>query len=151
MRGLSGVAFEAGGVLRVATNIERHKNDRKRMTVSANSGRHAITRARVMKDFAGRAARIECWLETGSTHQIRVHMSHIGHGLIGDPIYGTRLKVKLSWLAEIDTKIISGFDRQALHAARLGFIHPVSGKNILLESNLPNDLKALEGSLGKLG
>ena len=151
LRGLSGVAFEAGGVLRVATNIERHKNDRKRMTVSANSGRHAITRARVMKDFAGRAARIECWLETGRTHQIRVHMSYIGHGLIGDPIYGTRRKVKLSGLAEIDTKIISGFDRQALHAARLGFIHPVSGKNILLESNLPNDLKALEGSLGKLG
>ncbi len=150
LRGLSGVAFETGGVLRVATNIERHKTDRKRMAVSAHSGRHAITRARVIEDFAGRAARVECWLETGRTHQIRVHMSHIGHGLIGDPIYGTRRKVKVAGLDEVDARVISGFDRQALHAARLGFVHPISGENVIFESDLPNDLKALELSLSKL-
>lgn len=150
LRGLSGVAFETGGVLRVATNIERHKTDRKRMAVSAHSGRHAITRARVVKNFAGRAARIECWLETGRTHQIRVHMSHIGHCLIGDPIYGTRRKVKLAGLDEVDARVISGFDRQALHAARLGFVHPISGENVSFERDLPHDLKALEDSLSKL-
>lgn len=148
--GLPGVAFEPGGVLRIATNIERHKTDRKRMAVSAHSGRHAITRARVIEDFAGRAARIECWLETGRTHQIRVHMSHIGHGLIGDPIYGTRRKVKLAGLDEGDARVISGFDRQALHAARLGFVHPITGETVSFERDLPNDLKALEQSLKAL-
>lgn len=150
LRGLSGVAFETGGVLRVATNIERHKTDRKRMAVAANSGRHAITRAKVVEDFAGRAARLECWLETGRTHQIRVHMSHIGHGLIGDPIYGTRRKVKLAGLDEVDARVISGFDRQALHAARLGFVHPITGENVSFESDLPNDLKVLEQSLREI-
>ena len=145
--GLSGVAFETGGVLRVATNIERHKTDRKRMAVATNSGRHAITRARVIENFADRAARLECWLETGRTHQIRVHMSHIGHGLIGDPIYGTRRKVKLVGLGQEDADVISGFGRQALHATRLGFVHPISGENVVFESELPDDLKALEQSL----
>lgn len=150
VRGLPGVAFETGGVLRVATNIERHKTDRKRMAVSAHSGRHAITRAKVAEDFGGRAAKIECWLETGRTHQIRVHMSHIGHGLIGDPVYGTRRKVKTAGLEEVDVKAINGFERQALHAAKLGFVHPITKESIAFESELPNDLKLLEASLRKL-
>ena len=150
LRGLPGVAFETGGVLRIATNIERHKTDRKRMAVAANSGRHAITRARVIEDFGGRAARMECWLETGRTHQIRVHMSHVGHGLIGDPIYGTRRRVKVAGLDEVDARVIGEFDRQALHAAKLGFIHPISGEAVAFESDLPNDLKMLEVALSKL-
>jgi 23S rRNA pseudouridine1911/1915/1917 synthase len=150
LRGLPGVAFETGGVLRMATNIERHKTDRKRMAVAANSGRHAITRAKVIEDFVGRAARLECWLETGRTHQIRVHMSHIGHGLIGDPIYGTRRKVKLAGLEEVDARVIATFGRQALHAAKLGFLHPITGERVSFESDLPNDLKALEAALKEL-
>jgi 23S rRNA pseudouridine1911/1915/1917 synthase len=76
-----------------------------------------------------------------------VHMSHIGHGLIGDPIYGTRRKVKLAGLDQEDADVISGFGRQALHAARLGFVHPISGENVVFESELPDDLKTLEQSL----
>ncbi len=147
LRGLPGVAFEQGGVLRVATNIERHKTDRKRMAVAANSGRHAITRASVIESFADRAARVECWLETGRTHQIRVHLSHIGHGLIGDPVYGTRRKVKTAGLGAEDVALISGFPRQALHAAKLGFVHPVTESYVEFEAELPADLQALDRAL----
>lgn len=150
LRGLPGVAFETGGVLRIATNIERHKTDRKRMAMAANSGRHAITRAKAVTDFAGRAARVECWLETGRTHQIRVHMSHVGHGLIGDPIYGTRRQVKVAGADDVDARVIKSFSRQALHAAKLGFIHPTSGEHVQFQSDLPSDLKVLEEALQNL-
>jgi 23S rRNA pseudouridine1911/1915/1917 synthase len=153
LNGLPGVAFENGGVLRVATNIARHKTDRKRMSVVANRGRHAITRAHVVESFgpAGNyaAAQIECWLETGRTHQIRVHMAHTGHGLIGDPVYGGRRKLPLSKLAKETAAVITGFRRQALHAARLGFIHPASGDKLSLVSDLPNDLIVLRRALEK--
>lgn len=145
--GLPGVGFETGAVLRVATNIERHKTDRKRMAVASNSGKHAITRVQVLENFANRAAKVECWLETGRTHQIRVHMSHIGHGLIGDPVYGTRRRVKTAGLDAEDADYISAFPRQALHAAKLGFVHPVSGEYVEFEADLPNDLKALDAAL----
>ena len=74
IRGLKGITFEAGGILKIATHLERHKTDRQRQAVVWNSGRHAVTRTRVMEDFKGGAALMECWLETGRTHQIRVHM-----------------------------------------------------------------------------
>ncbi len=153
VNGLPGVAFENGGVLRVATNIARHKTDRKRMSVVVNRGRHAITRAQVVQSYgpAGNyaAAQIECWLETGRTHQIRVHMAHTGHGLIGDPVYGGRRKLPLTRLDKETAAVITGFRRQALHAARLGFIHPVSGDKLTLNSELPNDLIVLRGALEK--
>jgi 23S rRNA pseudouridine1911/1915/1917 synthase len=150
LRGLPGVAYEQGGVLRIATNIERHKTDRKRMAITAHSGRHAITRVQVIESFGDRAARLECWLETGRTHQIRVHMSHIGHGLIGDPVYGTRRKVKLVGFAENDAALIAGFSRQALHAALLGFVHPITEEYVAFEADLPNDLNELDCALRKL-
>ena len=78
LQGLKGVGFEDGGLIRIATHIERHKTDRKRMTITHNSGRHAITRIQLLEDF-GDAALVACMLETGRTHQIRVHLSHIGH------------------------------------------------------------------------
>jgi len=153
VRGLAGVAFETGGVLRVATNIARHKTDRKRMSVVVNRGRHAITRAQTVHSY-GRpgkfvAAQIDCWLETGRTHQIRVHMAHTGHGLIGDPTYGGRRKLPLTSISREDAAIINGFKRQALHAAKLGFIHPISGEKVSLESDLPNDLIVLRSILEK--
>ena len=146
LRGLPGVAFEDGGVLRIATNLARHKTDRKRMAVTANEGRHAVTRARVVADF-GRAARLDCWLETGRTHQIRVHMAHAGHGLIGDPVYGGRGRVSTAGLPDDAASVVRGFSRQALHAAHLGFHHPVSGTHLRFDADLPSDLSVLEHAL----
>ena len=153
LRGLPGVSFEDGGVLRVATNIARHKHDRKRMSVVGNSGRHAITRARVVAAYGPEekrtASRLECWLETGRTHQIRVHMAHTGHGLIGDPVYGGR-RLPLAGMAEEDVKIANSFRRQALHAVHLGFVHPVTEEFLSFDADLPADLVALEGVLERL-
>ncbi|MCP5072033.1 MAG: RluA family pseudouridine synthase [Rhodobacteraceae bacterium] len=151
LRGLMGVGYEDGGVLRIATNIARHKTDRKKMAVVTNSGRHAITRARVARAYgpAGRpvAARLECWLETGRTHQIRVHMAHCGHGLLGDPVYGGKKRLSRTGLSETDVTSIEAFQRQALHAARLGFIHPATNERQIFETDLPNDLIKLQAVL----
>jgi 23S rRNA pseudouridine1911/1915/1917 synthase len=146
--GLQGVAFEDGGVIRVATNIARHKTDRKRMAVVHDAGRHAITRMSlteaygpVERPFAGK---IECWLETGRTHQIRVHASHVGHGLIGDPIYGKRKSLPMREFSDEDRAFLEDFQRQALHAATIGFIHPVTKKLLRFTSELPKDLQQLQ-------
>jgi 23S rRNA pseudouridine1911/1915/1917 synthase len=138
LAGLRGVNFEDGGVIRVATNIARHKTDRKRMAVVQDAGRHAITRAAVMEDF-GHSALLECWLETGRTHQIRVHFSHIGHGLIGDPIYGLRKAMPGSAFEAEDLETVKGFSRQALHAKSLGFVHPVTEEEVEFVSEIPKD------------
>lgn len=149
--GLPGVVYEEGGVLRIATNIARHKTDRKRMSVTGNSGRHAITRASLIEIYGSAdrpfAAKVECWLETGRTHQIRVHMSHVGHGLIGDPIYGKRKKLPLSEFDEESSNFLESFKRQALHATTLGFVHPVTKKFLRFTTELPKDLMQLEGIL----
>ncbi|MFK5998448.1 MAG: RluA family pseudouridine synthase [Rhodobacterales bacterium] len=146
--GLQGVAFEDGGVIRVATNIARHKTDRKRMAVVNDAGRHAITRMTLTQSYGPEArpyaGKIECWLETGRTHQIRVHASHIGHALIGDPIYGRRKSLPMNDYEGDDRAFLEGFNRQALHAAELGFIHPVSKKLLRFASELPKDLQHLE-------
>ena len=142
LQGLPGVKFEDGGIIRVATFIERHKNDRKRMTVTKQSGRHAITRFRVIEEF-GYAALVECRLETGRTHQIRVHMAHLGHGLIGDPVYGR--KRSLPELEGLETA--RQFQRQALHAQELGFCHPISGQDLEFRADPPEDFKNLLQSL----
>ena len=84
-----------------------------------------------------RAALVECRLETGRTHQIRVHMASIGHPLIGDQVYGTSKTVHRPLLERL------GFRRQALHAARLGFIHPATGKKLTFESEVPADMQEL--------
>jgi 23S rRNA pseudouridine1911/1915/1917 synthase len=146
--GLPGVAFEEGGVIRVATNIARHRTDRKRMAVVANSGRHAITRMALTESYGPverpYAGKIECWLETGRTHQIRLHAGHIGHGLIGDPIYGRRKTLPMNSFTDEDRAFLENFKRQALHAATLGFIHPISKKLLRFTSELPTDLRRLQ-------
>jgi len=146
--GLRGVNFEDGGVIRVATNIARHKTDRKRMAVVLDSGRHAITRAAVLEDF-GHSALMECWLETGRTHQIRVHFAHIGHGLIGDPIYGLRKAMPSSAFEDEDLATLKGFNRQALHARSLGFVHPVTDENVEFTCEIPDDINNLLEVLNK--
>jgi 23S rRNA pseudouridine1911/1915/1917 synthase len=142
LRGLRGVTFEAGGILKIATGLARHKTDRQRQAVVWEQGRHAVTRARVVEAFGAEASLIECWLETGRTHQIRVHLSYAGHGLLGDQTYGgTRRLAEKAFGA--GAALANSFPRQALHAASLGFDHPVTGERVEFTSPLPEDMAAL--------
>jgi len=142
LRGTKGVSFEPGGVMKIQTQLARHKHDRQRQAVFFEGGRHAVTRARVVEAY-GRPeslALVDCWLETGRTHQIRVHMAHAGHGLVGDPVYGGRRKLSEKAFGAGVVAAVKGFERQALHAASLGFEHPVSGEILRFESRLPQDM-----------
>lgn len=145
LRGLRGVGFEAGGVLRVATRLDRHRHDRQRQAVFHDRGRHAVTRARVLESFGAPAqlALLDCWLETGRTHQIRVHLAHVGHALVGDPVYGRGRRLAAGALPAAAAAAVAGFRRQALHAAALGFVHPASGEELAFESPLPADMAEL--------
>lgn len=145
LRGVRGVGMEPGNIIRITTNLSRHKMDRQKQAVLFEGGKHAITRARVVEAFGQppAVALIECWLETGRTHQIRVHMAHTGHGLIGDPVYGGRRKISARALPEGAADALSGFTRQALHAAVLGFEHPVGGEQMRFEAALPKDMQYL--------
>ncbi len=146
IRGLRGVTFEGAGILKIATHLARHKTDRQRQAVVWDSGRHAVTRTRVMEELGPSAALVECWLETGRTHQIRVHMSYAGHGLVGDQTYGGSRKFSpKTYGAGAD--IANTFPRQALHAASLGFDHPKTGKRMEFTSDLPADLQGLIAAL----
>jgi len=145
LRGVKGASFEAGNILKLTTQLARHKTDRQRQAVLFNGGRHAVTRARTVERFGQPEvlALMECWLETGRTHQIRVHMTHAGHGLVGDPTYGGKRKLPKKAFSDTATAAVTGFARQALHAAVLGFVHPVSGDNVRFEAPLPNDMADL--------
>lgn len=150
IHGVKGTNFEPGNILKVQTFLGRHKTDRQRQAVSFTQGRHAVTRARIIESLGVPpvAALLECWLETGRTHQIRVHMAHVGHSLIGDPVYGGRRKLNVKAIGEAGAEAAAAFSRQALHAATLGFEHPVTGEWIEFESDLPEDMKALLTALG---
>lgn len=145
LRGIRGTSFEAGNILRMTTQLARHKTDRQRQAVLFQGGRHAVTRARIVEPFGtpAVAALIECWLETGRTHQIRVHMAHAGHGLVGDPVYGGKRKLPARALPPVAIEAAQTFPRQALHAAVLGFQHPVSDKAMRFEAPLPEDMTRL--------
>lgn len=148
LRGLPGVSFEAGGVLKIATHLGRHPTDRQRQAVVAR-GRHAVTRARMLEAFGQPPAAmlVECRLETGRTHQIRVHLAHAGLGLIGDRTYGGARKASARALGPEAAAAMAAFPRQALHAASLGFRHPVTGEGLLFESPLPGDMAGLLAEL----
>lgn len=143
LRGIKGTHFEPDGTLRITTQLARHKTDRQRQAVCFAGGRHAVTRVRVVERLSDVAALVECRLETGRTHQIRAHMSHIGHGLIGDPVYGGRRKLSERAVGAAGAEAARGFARQALHAASLGFAHPVEGTEMDFEAELPADMVAL--------
>jgi len=123
----------------IDARLGRSDGDRKKMTVLPNNssrGKSAITHYTTLERLDG-AAVIECRLETGRTHQVRVHCASIGHPLLGDPAYGRTPKSLRPVLERL------GFARQALHAAELGFTHPVSGENVLFRSNCPQDIGTL--------
>ncbi len=141
LRHLGGISWEPGAVLRVEGNIGRHPGDRKRMAVLSAVGKPAVTRARVLERFgpegAPVASLVECRLETGRTHQIRVHMAFAGHPLVGDGVYGRRR----------GAGVLGTFPRQALHAASLGFVHPVTGEPMRFEAAPPQDFTDLTAAL----
>lgn len=136
--------FTGGG--KVDAPIGRHPKQRKLMAVVPISGKEAVTHYRVLQRFT-RHAHLRLKLETGRTHQIRVHMAHINHPLVGDPVYGGRFRKPPGASAEL-LEALRDFPRQALHAASLGLVHPHSGKPMIWQAPLPEDmvqlLKALE-------
>jgi 23S rRNA pseudouridine1911/1915/1917 synthase len=128
---------------RIAGNLARSSTNRQKMAIVPDGrGKHAVTHFRTLEALDG-AALVECRLETGRTHQIRVHMASIGHGLLGDPAYGRTP----GGLAPVLKRL--GFARQALHAATLGFRHPVTQENLVFGSPLPSDMTALIAELRK--
>lgn len=123
----------------VSGRIGRSDRDRKKMAVlsdDSSRGKHAVTHYETLRrlDYA---ALVECRLETGRTHQVRVHCASIGHALLGDPVYGRTPRALRALLDEL------GFRRQALHAARLGFSHPISGESLDFRAELPADMREL--------
>jgi len=124
--------------------IGRHRSLRTRMAVRAD-GRPAVTHFRILRRLAAHTL-VSVELETGRTHQIRVHLAHLGYPLVGDPVYGGRRRVPAGASAAL-TAELAGFRRQALHAARLGLTHPVSGRELNFEAPLPADFAALLAAL----
>ena len=133
----------AGG--RVDAPLGRHPVDRVRMTVKSSGGRHAITHFRVIRRFRGHT-HLHLRLETGRTHQIRVHMAHLRHPLLGDPVYGGRLRVPREAGLEL-LAVLRGFRRQALHAARLSLAHPLTGEPLEFTAAPPADFRDLLAAL----
>jgi 23S rRNA pseudouridine1911/1915/1917 synthase len=128
-------------------NIGRHPSDRKRMAVLARGGKPAVTLYRVVRPTGLQATLVECRLKTGRTHQIRVHMTEMGHPLVGDPLYGKIRPARLKTIQAEAREAALSFPRQALHAAALEFIHPVTGGEMMFESDLPDDIRHLIAKL----
>jgi 23S rRNA pseudouridine1911/1915/1917 synthase len=124
--------------------IDRHPVDRLRMSVRPD-GREAVTHYRVIERFR-RHTWVRVMLETGRTHQIRLHLAHAGYPLVGDPVYGKRLVIPKDATQRLDTTL-RRFRRQALHAAKLEFTHPVDGRRIEVEAPLPADFVELVAAL----
>lgn len=131
-------AMIAGGT--VNEPISRHPRDRKRMGVSPG-GKHAVTHYRVAERFAGHTL-LHVMLETGRTHQIRVHMSYIKHPIVGDQTYGGRLRLPPGANENL-MATLRNFRRQALHAAHLALLHPVSGEKLVWDAEIPDDFHTL--------
>jgi 23S rRNA pseudouridine1911/1915/1917 synthase len=146
-----GVPSQTSGT--ITAPLLRHKIDREKMAVS-KQGREAITHWQLCETFASHngqpvASLLRCALETGRTHQIRVHLAHIGCPVLGDPLYGTGFKTKASLLGPRAQAELVRLGRQALHAVSLGFPHPLTGETLLFESDLPEELQRLHSCLAQ--
>ena len=140
-------AFTVGKIERsgkIEAPIGRHPKNRQKQAI-IDSGREAISHYKVIESF-GSYSHVEVSLETGRTHQIRVHMNHLGFPLIGDPLYGRRRRFAKNTHQKL-REIIESFPRQALHAAQLSFIDPATSKEVTFQSNLPSDLVELRENL----
>ena len=137
------------GVGRVDAGLARAPHNRRKMAVSTHeNARHAITNYYVQQSFLdGQVTRLTCHLETGRTHQIRVHMAHIGHPVLGDPLYGAGMKSRASHLNAPTQSALEALARQALHAAVLGFEHPATGARMDFKAPLPVDMARLLATL----
>ncbi len=132
----------------ISEPVGRHPTSRQRMAVNARQGRNATTHYEVKEAYGHAAALVECRLETGRTHQVRVHMSHIKHPLVGDPVYGEQptkvaALLKKAGYGDKEKAEILDFPRQALHAWKISFIHPVIGASRSFEADPPADLSRL--------
>ncbi|WP_444920987.1 23S rRNA pseudouridine(1911/1915/1917) synthase RluD [Microbulbifer sp. CnH-101-G] len=132
---------------RVDAPIGRHRQNRLKMAVLDFGGKEAITHYQVQQRFRAHTL-LRCKLETGRTHQIRVHMAHIRHPLVGDPIYGGRPKLPAEASREL-VQALQGFPRQALHAAELALVHPLTGGNMHWCAPMPTDMLQLLDLLGR--
>jgi len=136
-----GVPRPAAGA--ITGDIGRDPRDRKRMAVVTRNGKAALTNYENISNFGVSAALVMCRLATGRTHQIRVHMAHMGHPLMGDPVYLRRRPAAAAGLPEPARSAALDFSRQALHAEILGFLHPVTGAALRFETAPPADFQAL--------
>ena len=127
----------------VEGNIGRHPTDRKRMAVVERGGKTALTHYWVEEAFGTAGCLMRLKLATGRTHQIRVHLSHIGHPVMGDPVYLRRIPAAAAGLAKAAREAALAFPRQALHAATLGFRHPVTGEALRFSAEPPADMALL--------
>lgn len=135
----------------ITGNIGRNPRNRKKMAVLSRGGKAATTRYRVLQVLAGGlASLIECRLLSGRTHQIRVHLSHIGHPLLGDRVYGRAGESRVKRLPAAAQTALADLGRQALHARSLGFRHPETNEKIHFKSDLPPDINRLKTSLETL-
>jgi len=139
---------------RIETLIGRSKYNRQKMSADVGSGKNAITNYKTLEVFKGKTipdiSLIECKLETGRTHQIRVHLAHKGNPILGDQMYGKKIR-KIRDLDEELSVLLENINFQALHAQSLGFLHPKSGKELFFTTELPKDLLNLQKMLKRLG
>jgi 23S rRNA pseudouridine1911/1915/1917 synthase len=135
----------------IVANLARSARNREKMAIVREGGREAITHYERREIYGPRAkpiaSAVECQLETGRTHQIRVHMASIGHPVIGDRTYGSGFLTKAATLPEPARSVVAAFPRQALHAWLLGFAHPRTGEEMTFESEPPADMQALMTAL----
>ena len=130
-------------------DIGRDKRDRKRMAVVTRNGKPALTHYRVLRAWGSSVSLLECRLATGRTHQIRVHLASHGHPVVGDPLYLRRVPAFARSLPEPIRHRLLDFPRQALHAARLGFVHPRTGEPLQFSTEVPADMAEILSSLDR--
>lgn len=125
----------------ISANIKRSTRDRTKMTITNSGGRRAVTHYTVMETFRDKVSMLECRLDTGRTHQIRIHMSFKNHPIIGDKIYISSKNFNLSTLSKETTEAINSMSRQALHSYKISLQHPITNTDLMFESALPQDIQ----------